>query len=120
MASKKKQDVATEKREDGTETAAPSATPRVGTLLVVADGFLWQNDLPTSPGPLLPGARERLLAARDRADRVVIASFCCNTHAGAQRVRAIIERDLNLPLSASFDLHTAVGFPLFDEVVGAC
>lgn len=100
--------------------SAAIALPRVGTLLVIADGYLWHSDLPDSPGALLPDAEQKLLDARARADRVVIASFCCNTHAGAQRVRGIIERDLNLPLSNTFDLHTAIGFPLFDDVIGAC
>ena len=112
--------MANKKPVDAAPSAAPPPPAPVDTLLVVADGFLWHNDLPDSPGALLPDAKQKLLDARARARRVVIASFCCNTHAGAQRVRAIIERDLDLPLSRDFDLHTAIGFPLFDEVVGPC
>lgn len=85
------------------------------TLLVLAEGLLWGRDTDHSPGDLFATAADTLTAAKSHAPRVVIASYCANTHLGAQRCRRLIE-GLGFALSNTFDLHTAAGFPIFDEV----
>lgn len=85
------------------------------TLLVIAEDLLWGRDTESCPGDLLPTAKQTLDAARAAAPRVVIASYCANTHLGAQRCRRLIE-SLGFTLSNTFDLHTAAGFPIFDKV----
>jgi len=87
------------------------------TLLLVADGLLWDRDLRDVPGAVRPDAAKILRAAQARADRVVIASYCANTTLGAQRCRRIIESDLGAVLDSKLDLHTTSGFPIFDECV---
>ena len=86
------------------------------TLLLIADGLLWEPGIADCPGAVLPTAKEKLAAACAAADRVVVASYCANTHLGAQRCRRILVSDLGADLSDKLDLHTAAGFPLFDEV----
>jgi hypothetical protein len=94
------------------------------TIVVVAEGLVWERGLLYSPGPILPGAKEfmdGLLGEKvevskgrvERANRVVIVSPVLNTLNGHRNALSALY-SADVPFT---DVWTSPGFPDFDEVV---
>jgi hypothetical protein len=87
----------------------------VKTVVVIAEGYLWEHGVGHSPGAIKPDAKAKLEAAK-KLGRVVIVTPCANTETGLRICQQLLYRDIGGPFD---ELWCSPGCPVFDVLIAA-